>query len=199
MAFLYRVRAVTSGWSGAPGLGTFYFGTSELSGSADTAGAQLCVDRVHAAYDDSKGLYPNTWTCQVQSEVDVITVESGAITDTLAPDAPAVVTGTSGATFGPTPVMLLMRLTTATFIAGRRLRGRAFIGPLSNAQTGGPAPESSGRTLVQAMGDALLDVGTGGPRLNVWHRPVGGAGGQAGDVITAIPGIAFSVLRSRRD
>jgi hypothetical protein len=89
--------------------------------------------------------------------------------------------------------------TTATFVHGRRLKGRTFLVPL---ESGCFAPDGSlddgTRTLLQAAVDTL--VTSGEDHFVIWHRPttVGGSDGLTGDVVAGTIRDRGAVLTSRR-
>lgn len=194
---MLRVRAALSGWPGGPGLSTFYFGVTD----ADAAAALRCVGYVHSAFTGSwNDVYPPNVQIQVSGDVDVLDAATGAITDTLAVAAPAVVAGVASSEFAPIATALLARLTTPNFIAGRRLRGRIFFCPVGRNMVqsdGTPDPTAIG--FIQDGGAALIaGLGTGDV-WEVWHRPVNGAGGETGPIISVTCPDKFSILTSRRD
>jgi hypothetical protein len=94
--------------------------------------------------------------------------------------------------------MMKLRFATATVVGNRRLRGGIYLGPIADfAITSTGAIQSAANAAVASAYQAMIS-GIG-PRLQVYHRPVGGSGGVAGDVtgVTVMP--LPAVLRSRRD
>lgn len=201
MANLLRIRGIISGWSGGPGLSTFYFdpGVVAIDGALITG----VTGRVRAYFDAWKAYMPNANSVTVDPVCDILDPLTGALTGQVsAGSAPAVVVGTGGALPGPAFVCAVGRLTTNSFINGRRLRGRTYAGPLSAAFTDSLAPEGG---LTAAVQNGLIAVNTsgGGPGLVVWHRPVkvGNApptGGAVAGVINTSVSTQFGVLKSRR-
>lgn len=209
MSQLFRVRAASQGWTGGPGLNTFYFEKAPLD---DEDQATLCSARVRTAMFDGRSLFPTSWTCQVNGQVDVIEDTDGELVDGFALAQPELVTGTSVSGYGPTPLMFLLQLRTSDFSDGTNVRGRAFIGPCIVQSDADGTPSSGGIGAVQDIGDALLDVGNpGNPRLRVWRRPraarAAGGGlpaleqrdGSSHEVTSTTVPNKWSVLRSRRD
>lgn len=209
MANIYRVRAVSSGWVGAPGLNTFYFreGGGVLPG--DNATAVLCAQRVQAAFTAGAQLWPTPWSVQVDPQVDVLNDVNGQLVSSQNGGALLPVGGTGGPNFGPTPTMHLLRLITSTVILGKRLRGRAFLGPTRASVDPDGSPEVTAMNFARAFGTALLDKGPTGPDVVVWHRPFAGnplsvpprpaTAGSSGAVTSFLVPDKFAVLRSRRD
>jgi hypothetical protein len=196
MSTLMRVRAVSSGWTGGPGLNTFYFLGSE---PPVTAEATEAVARVRAFYESLKTRMATIWTVQPDNSVDTLNDVTGALTGGLAGTAVAATTGTGLSTINDLASMAVIRINTGVIVNGRRLQGRHFIGPFDTGQTtsGGLAPAT-----VTAFNTAanLLTTTIVTPILAcVWHRPVGGAGGSHATVSTFATQTKLGVLRSRRD
>lgn len=208
MAIIHRVRCVSTGWLGGPGLNTFYF--REGGGTvADAAVAQLGVDRVRAVFAALAGNHPNVHQFRVSPEVDAINDVTGTLVQSFGVTAPAVVNGAGGGSYGPIPAMFVLSLKTAGVVAGRRVAGRAFFGPnvIYNDTDGSPAAASL--SAVTAAAGALLDKGISGPDVVVWSRPqeasvapapVRAARAGSSHIVTSfIVRDKFAVLRSRRD
>lgn len=201
MANLLRIRSVISGWSGGPGLTTFYFDPGVVT--VDAAMVTGVTGRVRAYFDAWKAFMPNANSVVVDPVCDILDPANGSLSGQVsAGAAPSIVVGTGGALPGPAFVCAVGRLTTNSFIGGRRLRGRTFAGPLSAAFTDSLAPEGG---LTAAVQNGLIAVNTpaGGPGLVVWHRPkkVGTAppsGGAVAGVINTSVSTSFGVLKSRR-
>lgn len=194
---MLRVRTKSAGWDGSPGLTTFYFDSA-----ATTPGdIQSLVDRVRQYFEASKALYVPVHTFTVDPEVALIDPATGNQTDTfVAAAAPPGVVGTGSGFLMPPSTMMLLRLLTAKFVAGRKVQGHSNAGPPCTAVLSVDGTPSPGALLVlQTAGTALADVGGASPDLLVWSRPtVLRAGTTATVVGTSVPD-KFSVLRSRRD
>lgn len=202
---MYRVRVASQGWTGGPGLNTFYFASI---GGGGVPGAQLAIDRVKAVFEAAKGIYPNTSTFTFNPEVDHIEEENGELTNTFVTDQPATTTGTLTDGYSPIPTMMLMRLRTEGIVNGQRVLGRAFLGPVGRITDADGTPMTAAITIVNDAGDELLDDGFLGPPPVVWARPVSAAqatensperDGSKHSVTTATSVNKYSVLRSRRD
>lgn len=206
---MLRVRVAATGWSGGPGLNTFYF---KHDGDVDNlAAAQLAHDRVHTAFVDSAGLYPINHIRTVSPLVDVLDEVTGNITNTHTVTPSADVPGATGDSSMSAPsTALLVRLLTTTFLSGRRLQGRAFLSPLYSQMTEGDGtPTTTAVGYGQAFGAALMDVGVDQVNLCVWRRPrpeedppdpdKPARDGTLGLVVAYSTPNKFAVLRSRRD
>lgn len=194
---MYRVRIVGTGWSGGPSLNTLYF-TSDSSSAAD---ALAVAGHVRAQwYETISYLVPNSVTQNVQGDIDVVDPATGDITDTFSTTPTAGMVGRGGANSAPIVAAGVLRLSTALFLAGRRLRGRAFLSPLASdkVDTDGTMTTAA-RGYGDAFGPALMSALTSGQAWVVWHRPKAGTGGVASAVVTATLNDKIGELRSRRD
>ncbi len=195
---MYRVRAVWSGGPGGPALSTYYFKITTPGSAADAA---TVAGRVRGAFDVLKTLWPSSMTIQVSSTVDQILDEDGSLTGSYGIATPAVVTGTGVGGFGPPQVQPALLLLTNTFIAGRRVQGRSFLGPIIASQTNVPTPSAGVNTAIDAFGVALITASppaATAPAV-VWARPKPGRNGQACDITSSTHSLKFFTLRSRRD
>ncbi len=195
---LYRVRTTLNGFVGAPGLNTFYFRVDGVSNAADAA---TCAGRVRGAWDVVKTIMFPGFTAQVQSNVDVIAVETGDLVKRLGITPPAVVTGTGASSLAPVEVCAGLILGTADVVDGRVLSGRSFISPLAVAAQNGQTPPAGTITAVNAMGVALITATP--PAIAtpaaIWSRPRPGRNGVASEIVSAQCATKWFALRSRRD
>lgn len=198
MVHIMRVRAVSSGWTGGPGLNTWYFQTPTLADPV-TADATTVVARVRAGIFAARTLWPSAWTSHVETAVDVFDSATGDLVDSLTATGVSDNGGGGGASFGPIPAALCVNIRTLTFISGRRVQGRAFLSPLALTDDADGSPTSVQIASAQLLINTLRDFGGSGPELVVWHRPVAGAGGQAAAALGELCADKFAVLRSRRD
>lgn len=194
---MLRVRVASSGWIGGPGLNTFYF----LPVTEDANSALDAVTAVRAGLSVGAGAFPTTHLFQVSGDVDQINETTGAITNTFSVAAPAVLAGGAGGVgWLPLASAIVLRFTTGAFIAGRRLRGRAFLSPIAKTFVDADGtPTGPSIAFALALGNSLLGNGGSAGGIVIWHRPVAGAGGQAASVTTCSVQDKFGVLTSRRD
>lgn len=198
MALIGRVRVASSGWSGAPGLNTFYFQNDSDPSVFTTGDAQVCVDRVRGAINSNAGLYPGQWTAVVSPDVDVLTAGSGVLATTFSVTPPTGLTGTGGSNYGPIAAMLCTRLHTADIRDGHRIGGRWYLGPLAQGADADGSPQAAKTALALSVGTMCNVVSAGAPRLVVWSRPKNAAGGVAALVTSVTVKDTFAVMRSRR-
>jgi len=193
---MIRVRAVGSGWTGGPGLTTFYFSEGVLP--IDNAMAVNLTGRVRAYLDLLRPYTTSTVSWQVDPVIAAVDAATGNITQEVgASPAPAPVLGSGGAVIGPAFVALVGRLRTNAFQDGRRIQGRTFYSPLSAQFTDSTVPETAAQAAQVAGLTAVLTTGGGAP-LVVWRRPKPGRPGSTFAVTTVSSAPEFGVLRSRR-
>jgi hypothetical protein len=194
---MLRVRTALTGFTGAPGLMTSYFETP----LQDAAAALRCVGYVHSVIDSICSYFvPNSLYFQTSGDVDVLTAATGVITDTLGVAAPAVTPGVGGASKAPPSAAALLKLSTATFIGGRRVRGRVFVSPLAAAGiTADGVLGAAGVTALAGIHTNMAGALASGDTWVVWHRPKFGAGGEAAPITATYCDSKLAVLTSRRD
>lgn len=208
MTLMARVRAVSSGWPGAPGLNTFYFQQGDGS-SFLASDAQLCADRVRAAFLELINTFPIGHVVTVDPVVDVLDPADGELQASYGVDPPAPTSGIAISGFQAIAAMLLASYHTSGIVNGHRVSGRSFIGPVAEQQDTNGTPNADQSAKLTLFGEALLSVGLGGPNLVVWSRPVPAptppattpaARAGSAHVVTSITNRDFyAVLRSRRD
>jgi hypothetical protein len=197
MADIMRIRSVIAGTQGTPGLSTLYaVGSLATPVAAD---ALDMVGRVRAFWNAIITLLPTLTTVNVQSQVDLLDVATGALVGGLAPAAPATVTGTGGSAL-PFAAAALLVGNTGIVINGRRLQGRTFISPLAATTNNAGNFGNAQQTTLTNAANAML-TGSSSSFPVVWHRPKapGPAGGVGVAVLTYTARTPYAILRSRRD
>ena len=123
-----RIKVVTTGWIGAPGLSQFYF--SPTTGTVITpADALNAAAAVRSFYFAIHGNYPTTWTATVQPVVQVIEATTGALLREVAVTPPATVPGITGSAYGATASGIVASWHTSMVFGKHLLRGRTFLLP----------------------------------------------------------------------
>lgn len=200
MPTMLRVRTTLGGWTGSPGLSTFYF--EPIAPPATDAMAAEAVGRVRTFFDSIKTLMSTAWTAQVSSQVDTILDTTGELTGSLNGGTVAVVNGAGGSSaFGPPNIMLLGQLRTSQIVRGRTLKGRTYVGPVVGAKAQFLVPQAADITTLSTALSALRAPGVFLETLVVWSRPTAPHatdGSSANVVSTAVWG-EWAQLRSRRD
>lgn len=200
MAVIIRARAILNGWSGAPGLNTWYFRPATSGGS--NADATDVLARVRAFWNDISGLLPSAVTVATAPTVDAIDAATGTLVGSYASTAPpTTVTGTGATEFYAPSVCALLSINTNNFVGGRRVAGRSFINPLTEAAVASGV--ASVATIASITGAAILRITPSSPPTGsfpvVWKRPVNGAGGSDWPVVAFSMAPKLATLRSRRD
>jgi hypothetical protein len=197
MAYLYRVKARWSGFTGAPGYSVLHFREfGEPSGTE----AAAAVGRVRLFFDDIKTWLPAAVSVLVEPEVEVIEDTTGELMDSLSVTPVLAVPGLASGNFSAA-TGAVVNWRTSGIRNGRRVRGRTFLVPLAAAafSTGGQLSTSSVNQIVTAA--TKLSDGTLGPDLMVYGRPTNAAAadGVAFVVSSVSVPATGAILTSRRD
>lgn len=196
MANMLRIRVTGTGWTGGPGLSTFYFDPG--ASTIDPAMITGVTGRVRQYFDALKAFTRPAVGWTVDPVAAVINPATGVqVSDMAAGSSPSVVVGTGPGDIGPPFVAAVGLLKTQAFIRGRRLQGRTFYSPLCSDFTDSQNIEGGLQTAVVSGLNLMLTSG-GGPLLCVWSRPVGGSGGNTAAVTTVACSSRYGVIKSRR-
>lgn len=191
----FRSTLVNPGISGT-GLVTTYW---DSAGGTGTALATEAAARVRAMMASIASSFASgsVWTPNLQ--VDEIEETNGALVNQYTASAPASVAFTGTGTSLPPQTQYLIRFSTSTFVAGRRVSGRMFLGPcLLGGMTTGGIP-TTGQVAALNTAAALLGTTIVTPMSQrIWHRPKSGTGGLTAVVTGRAASTQYSVLRSRR-
>lgn len=171
MALLARVVARGEGFSGAPALTVWDFARVDQT-MPTNAEADAMLAAVRAFYDAIKGNFTTAQTWTVLPSPSVILAADGSLTGVRGTTTPAVVTGTTAAALGPQMAAILVRKVTSNVVAGRILKGRAYIGPLQTAVTAANVPGGATLAGINAALATLLAAGGVAWTPVVWSRPV---------------------------
>lgn len=188
MAIINRVRAV---WSGSAvvggGISTFYF----------EGGDTGFVSDVHGFFTGIKTVLPPSVTITVDNSGDVFESTTGALSGSWSEVASPPIVGSSGTSEHAAGVGARIVWRTNGIVGNRRSIGSTFIVPLHvlSYQADGTLQPAT-ITALQLGITNLLGSTTSSPQ--VWHRPVGGSGGLASDIISGSVPDKVSWLRSRR-
>lgn len=203
--YITRFRVPLSGWSGGPGVNTFFALNVEES-MPDPAAVQAFAGLLEATYTGIKGLLQGGVTATAPTEADTFDVGTGA----LAARTPINDSWTVQSVISPEGLsrasMIKCRFRTDRIVASgvgeegrnRVLQGGIYIGPVSSGAIGsnGTVPQAAKDAISTAF-DGLLDVA--GLRLAVWSQPKPGRQGVSGYVQSVGTMPLPAVLRSRRD
>lgn len=198
MATILRTRAVIGVNAGAAqALITTYW---DSTGAGIAAMATETVARVRAAFNTLSTIIGSNSTYTPNLLVDEIDENTGAIVNQVTAAAPAALAFSAAGSYLPLQTQALVSFQTATFIGGRRLRGRLYIPGLTVASsTAGGAVTPATSALLTSFNTALGTTVVTALNQRVWHRPgIGGTGGLGVVVSTRTASSSFAVLRSRR-
>ncbi len=184
---LARYRIGLSNWPGAPGVMTFYLGTSV----ADFTAIRTFCNAI-------KDAFPNGFTFQFPSSVDIINEANGQLTNSVAVAPQVAVSSISAANPYAGSAGALIRWSTSGFVNGKRVQGRTYCVPLAAAQFANDG-SLAGATITLLGNAATALIAAYGDGIKVWARPKEGV--RPGAFFTAlnatVPDLAV-VMRSRR-
>lgn len=203
MADIFIIKAIGSGWQGAPGLTQFVFDTDPLLTRRLNADSALRL--VSDFYETMASYLVDDSVWAPSAEVDFFDDVSGTLQEKYFSGEPiTAVAGTDVTSGNSRATMVASKLVTDTVRGQTLLRGRHFIGPIgdSGITSEGQLTEAIKQSVATAYA-GMIDVV--GPNLGVWGRPVTkipepfkpGVFGRAtgAGVSMDVP----AVLRSRRD
>jgi len=201
---LFRVKAR---WT-IPGAGAaftvMHFDDGEVGQDVDQAATNQTT-ALHTFFDSVKNVLPQPVKVQVMSDVEVIDVATGELVGAATGGSHAELAGAQPSSIGwAAPTGACITWTTAGIRTlnskPRRVRGRTFLVPLSNAayDVNGTLTDTAMGTLNAAA--TALRGNFSGQELAVFGRP--GVGGSPVGVAHAVTGHKITdqaaILRSRR-
>lgn len=187
---LRKITAVWTGLSGLPGTTTMYFDADALElGDLLTGLDEFWTGIVTMGGTGSQGLQLGL-TITLENEIPIINIASGAVVDYQAISETHEYLGNGTAEPLPPATQMLIEWKTTAVAGTRRLRGRTFLGGLTEDHNSNGVPASTHADTVEALAASLSAESMGiyspthhiaaGPSATlVWNR--------------------FAVLRSRRD
>ena len=196
MATFLRTRATVSAPAeGGDSLITYYW---DSTGGTPVQVMTEAQARVRAFWENWKPQLPTTCTVfynPVGDEVDEVT---GTIVGQFTAAGVASTNGTNAGERLPYMTQGLLRYSTASFIAGRRLQGRQNIPLPAETDSTSGTPNAAYRAALQTAANILGATIVTGISQRIWHRPVAGVGGLSAAVTSRTPSAEWAVLRSRR-
>lgn len=198
MAVILRTAAQLTGTASVePGFTSLWWLPGTTGGS--TADATDCLDRFSDFWISAASAVADEYTVDFDPICIAIEATTGALTGAYVGTDPTSVVGSASGDNLPRQTQGLVRLSTATVVGGRRLRGRLFVpGPVEDSNDGAGLPTSTYVTDVTTAASTLLAAGATASVPVVWHRPTDGAGGTHGVITGVATSPRWSVLRSRR-
>lgn len=198
MTSVYRVTAIWSGFTGAPGYTKFSFADLTDASSRNAAGA-----RVRQLFEDTKAYRLTVWSVLVNPAVDEFDMATGALLGTATMSTPPLAsTGSVGSVAYAGGAGFCVTWNTGLIYARRRVRGRTFFVPSVSCYDTDGTIASAAVTAIQTA--ATTFIGASAPRPQVWQRTWSGGKPpvQIGGSLAPIDTFTFrdqaSQLRSRR-
>lgn len=194
MTTMYRVRTVWTGLPGMPGYTNHYFGTTDPL----QEGAAAARNAVSTLWQNIHTFLPLGLVLTIENAVALIEDTDGLQSDELTDPTVITMDPPSGTGGYSAPVGASIGWGTATFRAGRRVKGRTYVVPLASScfDVSGsltPAVQSG----IQSAADAMIAHPS---QFVIWSRPTGVAANGIAALVTSATVKDFSaVLRSRRD
>lgn len=198
MASVYRITAVWSGFTGAPGYTKFSFADLTDATSRNAAGA-----KVRQLFEDLKAYRNNTWSVLVNPAIDEFDMATGALLGTaLMTTPPTASVGTAVAQVYAGGSGFNLTWNTGLILGRRRVRGRTFFVPAVSCFEADGTILAAAVTAIGTAANTFLALTA--PRPNVWSRQwsAGTPPVQVGGALAPIDSFTFrdmaSQLRSRR-
>lgn len=188
MATISRHSIVWTGFLGAPGISHFYTNASD-------------DDTFHSALNTWKGTWaanlPDDVTLTLKAEVEQLNDTDGQLVGAFTIGSDSTTSGANTSGFSAASGVVVNWLT-AGFVAGRRVRGKTFMVPIS-----GGAYDTNGTVEANALQFMRTSTATFQNAVQgimvVWSRPRPTLNGSSHEVTSwSIPD-KVAVLRSRRD
>jgi len=158
MTNLLRVRAVWSGFPGAPGISTFYF-----------LDVNTAIESLNKFYGSFLGALPADVTINVERTGDIIEDTTGALTGSWVGGVTAPIVGTG---VGPYAAAsgFMFGWETGVIADGHRVRGKTFMVPGSQGvyQNNGSVLDSNIPIFTAAGTQLILEQMAS---FVIWHRP----------------------------
>jgi len=183
------IREILTRWSlpGGNAVTVMWFDATPTIASQRTA--------LHAFFTGTKAFQATSTSYAIDGAGREVESTTGALTGAWSEASSKTGTGTGGATQLSDADQILVQWRTTTINNGRFMRGRTFLPGISSPQLSNGNVLAATVASIAALGTTLA---TSGAELQVWARPVSGAGGVATDVSSATVWNEFAVLRQRR-
>jgi hypothetical protein len=198
MATFLRTRSTfTLAGMSSPALITAYW---DSTGAAVGLLATEAVARVRACFNAMNAILIAGSLYSPSLIVDEIEETTGAIVNQVTAGAPGAIAFTGTGDPLPYQTQGLLGFGTATFISGRRLKGRMFIPGFGELSSAGAPPVPSAAAIT-AMNNGAAALGTTiltATNQRVWSRPQPGRPGLSAPVTTRSISPVWAVLKSRR-
>jgi hypothetical protein len=189
---VFEYRAIWNVQGGGTGYSVFHVREASTSGVA--AAAQTFAADLRTGFQSIVAHLPDDVILNFDSEARELDVATGQLLAVHAFTAPTAVTGSSTAAYSA-PSGARVDLVTAGIVAGRRIRGRTYLVPITSLDyTTTGTIQSTARTAFNACFDTFKGR-SGVYSLGVWSR----THGVIADVVTCSTPSEAAILRSRRE
>lgn len=190
MTSLMVQTAVWTGFAGAPGYSTF---RHRITGTEANA-AQAGHDDVWNFFTALNTLLPSDVDVTVDPVVTIHDSDTGENTGEVVVGTPTGVVSGNNLGNWSGQVGAAIEWETGTYINGRRLRGRTYLVPLGGFSDDDGTVSGGAVTTIMT---AAANIVNSPQDFIVWHRPVGGLGGQSWTIASALVRDHAYILRSR--
>lgn len=200
MTILGRSIVKSVGYIGSPGYNIIHWSAGTGTGPTDPDGVDEFHSTLYTAYSNLDEFLVTGADWTIESQVVYFDDSDGVLLgSTTDPGGARTWDGADSAKQVDRSLCATLRLRTDDYVAGRRLQGRIFIGPIGASTIGTDGQVGLGAAATIASEFSGLISGLGG-RLAVWHRPTtpSGTDGAYGDVTSLICNSTPGTLRSRK-
>lgn len=201
MADIAIVKALWSGFNGAPGTSTFAIRDTAGTGSPTSSQVTACVGAIRTFFNAFAATIQNGVSISFDGNGTIVNEVDGELKGSVAYTVPTVVSCSGSGTVAA-PAGASIRWNTAGIRNGRRVRGRTFIVPLvATSYESNGTLTSTFLTTATTAATGLISAATSSASWSpcVWSRPVSGAGGFAWPFVTSSVKDEVAVLASRRN
>jgi len=171
VVLLMRQRAVMSGTNAGTDTKNFFFRTIDAH-VPDGSDAVAMSARVGAFWTTVMTRLVTARKVDIEPVIDLIDEVDGSLFASFGVTPPSTISGAIAFEVGPSGLQMLLRMPTAGIVAGRRVRGRMFVGPihLPGLEDGLYAAAETD-VLEGAATDELGDDVVDGLEHVIWSRP----------------------------
>ena len=197
------VKAIWSGFTGAPGTSTFMVIDASQDSSVDPTSAALtsAVGAIRQFFNGCASNLAASVVISFEGEAVLVDEQTGVVRGAQTYTVPSPVVG-SGSSSVAAPAGASVRWRTGSVINGRRVNGRTYLVPLyAGAYESNGSLQTTSVSAILTAAQALVTTSNASStfRMAVWHRPGTGAGGFAAPFTGATIKDEVAVLTSRRN
>lgn len=165
---------------------------------SDDTSAQEAADVLETIYSSMAPVLSDDVEFDIDPQARQLNTATGVLEALASVSWTAPIPGEGVGSRAPDATALLVRWNTATIANGRLLRGRTFF-PYPAYSVLGEGQISGGGITALDNAVAAVEAAMVGGTPAIWHRPVGGAGGVVGAVVSASGSREYSYQGRRRN